>query len=74
MTRLPKIGCSKADLDTPALCVDLDALESNIQYMAETCRQNGVDWRPHSKCPKSPAIARKVVEAGASGVTFAKLG
>lgn len=68
------LGCSKADLDTPALCIDLDLFESNVRTMAELCRKRGVDWRPHSKCHKSSAIARRLVEAGAIGVTCAKLG
>lgn len=42
--------------------------------MAELCRQHGVGWRPHSKGHKSPEIARRQVEAGAIGVTCAKLG
>lgn len=68
------LGCSADELDTPALCLDLDALESNIDAVAAACRQHGKDWRPHSKCHKSPAIARKLVDAGAIGVTCAKLG
>ncbi|MCA9163628.1 MAG: DSD1 family PLP-dependent enzyme [Planctomycetales bacterium] len=70
----PLIGCTKADLDTPALYVDLDAFEFNVRTMSEACRARGVDWRPHSKCHKSSAIARELVEAGAIGVTCAKLG
>lgn len=71
---LPELGCSKADLDTPALCVDLDALEENITAMSAACREHHVDWRPHSKCHKSPLLAHKLMAAGAIGVTCAKLG
>jgi D-serine deaminase-like pyridoxal phosphate-dependent protein len=71
---LPSIGCGKNDLDTPALCVDLDVLEANIRSFVATCRQHGVNWRPHTKCHKSSAIAQKLLDAGASGVTCAKLG
>ena len=71
---LPALGCSKEDLDTPALLVDLDALEANIASMVATCRKHNVAWRPHSKCHKSPQVGRKLVEAGAIGVTCAKLG
>lgn len=71
---LPSLGCTKADLDTPALCVDLDALEANIAAMSAACRENGVDWRPHSKCHKSPLLGQKLIAAGAIGVTCAKLG
>jgi D-serine deaminase-like pyridoxal phosphate-dependent protein len=62
------------DLDTPALCIDLDVLESNIAQMAAACRRHGKAWRPHAKAHKSPIVARKQLEAGAIGVTCAKLG
>jgi len=64
---------SKQTLDTPALCLDLDVLDSNVARMAATCRENGVDWRPHCKCHKSSWIASKLTAAGAIGVTCAKL-
>lgn len=63
------------DIDTPALVVDLDVMERNIAAIAETLRSRGVAWRPHVKCHKSPAIARKLIdEAGAIGITCQKLG
>jgi len=71
---LPTIGCTKEEIDTPVLCVDLDVMEDNIRSIVATCREHGVDWRPHTKCPKSPAVAHKLIEAGAIGVTCAKLG
>jgi D-serine deaminase-like pyridoxal phosphate-dependent protein len=61
-------------LDTPALWVDLDALERNIAYLADYFRAAGVHWRPHVKGIKVPAIAHKALAAGATGVTCAKLG
>ncbi len=68
------IGCTKDDLDTPAMCIDLDILRSNIDHMASLCRQHNVAWRPHSKCHKSSTIARWQVDSGALGVTCAKVG
>jgi len=68
------IGLTKAELDTPALLVDLDTLEANIARIAATCREHGVGWRPHVKAAKSPDIARLEIAAGAIGVTCAKLG
>ena len=68
------IGTLKADLDTPALLVDLDVLEANIAAIMKTCRQHSVAWRPHSKAHKSPELARKLIAAGAIGITCAKLG
>ena len=67
------VGVNKFDLDTPVLCIDLDRMESNIQKMASHCREHGVQWRPHEKCHKTPAIALKEIEAGAIGVTCAKV-
>ncbi len=68
------VGASVNDLDTPALCVDLDAMESNIREMAAACRRQGVGWRPHAKCHKSVDVGRKLIAAGAIGLTCAKLG
>ena len=73
MNSSPPIGCAKADLDTPALCLDLDIMEANIRAMAEKCQRHGVGWRPHSKGHKLPAIAQAQIAAGAIGVTCAKL-
>ena len=69
------IGCAKADLDTPALLVDLPTLERNTGKMAETIiRDAGVGWRPHTKGMKTPALAHRLLDAGAIGITCAKLG
>ncbi len=67
------IGTLKADLDTPALCIDLPQLDSNIRKMAEFIISRGKQWRPHEKCHKTPAIALKQIAAGAIGVTCAKV-
>lgn len=68
------IGQDKNALDTPALIVDLDAMEESIARIARTCHEHGVGWRPHTKGQKTPEIVRKEIEAGAIGVTCAKLG
>jgi D-serine deaminase-like pyridoxal phosphate-dependent protein len=65
---------SPADLDTPALVFDLDLVEGNIADMAEVARAAGVHLRPHTKTHKSPLIAAMQIEAGARGITVAKLG
>jgi D-serine deaminase-like pyridoxal phosphate-dependent protein len=71
---LPPLGCTKDDLETPALCLDLDKFDANITRMVAACRQQGIAWRPHAKCHKSQAIAQRLVAAGAIGMTCAKLG
>jgi D-serine deaminase-like pyridoxal phosphate-dependent protein len=69
----PLIGCSVNEISTPFLSLDLDLFESNIQAMVATCRQHGIQWRPHSKCHKSPVIAQKLLDAGADGITCATI-
>jgi D-serine deaminase-like pyridoxal phosphate-dependent protein len=62
------------DLDTPALYVDLDVLENNIATMQMQCRAWGVELRPHVKTHKIAEIAQMQLDAGAIGITVAKLG
>ena len=66
-------GVSKWDLDTPALCVDLDALERNIATMQTRLRALKVASRPHGKTHKCPAIAKLQLAAGSIGICAAKL-
>jgi D-serine deaminase-like pyridoxal phosphate-dependent protein len=61
-------------LDTPALYVDLDVLERNIAQMQAQCRAWGVGLRPHTKTHKIPEIAQMQLDAGAIGITVAKVG
>jgi D-serine deaminase-like pyridoxal phosphate-dependent protein len=63
-----------SEIDTPALLIDLDALEWNIEKMARFVREAGCNLRPHIKVHKTPAIAHKQMQAGAIGVTCAKVG
>lgn len=67
------IGKSKWDLDSPALCVDLDKMERNIQVSHERLRGSGIGIRPHVKTHKCPDIAKRQMEAGAIGICVAKL-
>ena len=60
--------------DTPALLLDLDALESNLGTMAAYFADRPCKLRPHFKSHKCTMIARKQVELGAIGITCAKLG
>ena len=68
------VGHPIQDLDTPILLVDLDRLERNIARMRQVIiAEAGIGWRPHTKAIKTPAIAHKLLRAGAHGVTCAKL-
>ena len=71
---MTEIGLPLEELDTPALWVDLAKLERNITCVAGELASHGVQWRPHIKGIKVPAIAHKLVAAGAIGVTCGKLG
>jgi D-serine deaminase-like pyridoxal phosphate-dependent protein len=64
---------SRTSIDTPALIVDLDALERNIATMAARAKAWGVALRPHAKTHKCSAIARRQVEAGAIGIACATI-
>jgi D-serine deaminase-like pyridoxal phosphate-dependent protein len=69
-----EIGASIAEIETPALVIDLDALERNIAKMAEFARRSGVRVRPHAKTHKSPAIALRQIAQGAVGQCVQKVG
>ena len=61
------------DIETPALAVDLNALEQNIVTMASACESGNTHLRPHIKNHKCPDIAKLQIAAGATGVTCATL-
>lgn len=64
---------TRADLPTPALLLDLDAFESNVNKMFTYVKGKGRDIRPHGKTHKCPEIAKRLVQAGAVGACAAKL-
>lgn len=68
-----EIGKNIQELDTPSLWVDLDKMDTNIQMLAQYFRKAGVSWRPHTKGIKIPAIAHKLIQNGAIGITCSKL-
>lgn len=69
-----RIGDAVAAIDTPALVIDLDAFERNLQRMADFARERGVRLRPHAKMHKSAAVALRQVALGAVGVCVQKTG
>jgi D-serine deaminase-like pyridoxal phosphate-dependent protein len=68
------VGRPLSDVDSPALVIDADAMEANIRDMAAYFASAPAALRPHAKTHKSPIIARKQIDAGAIGITCAKLG
>lgn len=61
------------ELDTPALWVDLDIMEANLDRMARYTAAHGLALRPHIKTHKIPELARLQLARGAIGVTSAKV-
>lgn len=69
------IGIGKEEIDTPALLIDLEALEKNIKTMADYYRaKKGAALLPHQKGHRLPIIAKNQMDAGAKGVSMTSLG
>ena len=69
------IGMDKEEIDTPALLIDLDALEKNLRTMGDYYRRKkGSALRPHQKGHRLPIIAKKQLKAGAKGISMTSLG
>jgi len=67
-----RVGDPLAAIDTPALVIDLDALERNIERMASYATQRNLRLRPHAKTHKCAPIAKLQKAAGAVGVCVQK--
>jgi D-serine deaminase-like pyridoxal phosphate-dependent protein len=66
------VGQRREDLVTPALVLDIDAAQRNIDRMASELRRIGsTTIRPHYKTHKSPDLAQRQVLAGAGGLSMA---
>ncbi len=67
-------GDKLADIDTPALVLDLDRFDANLERMMAAAAAGGVRVRPHAKSHKSLQIAHRQIGAGAIGVCCQKIG
>jgi D-threonine aldolase len=67
------IGQSVAAIDTPALVIDLDAMERNLLAMQDFADAKGIKLRPHAKMHKSAQLALMQMQAGAVGVCVQKV-
>jgi D-serine deaminase-like pyridoxal phosphate-dependent protein len=66
------IGQRREELITPALVLDIDAAQRNIDRMASELKRMGkATIRPHYKTHKSPDLARRQLQAGAGGLSMA---
>lgn len=70
------IGKPWSELETPALMVDLDIMEANMDKMMAFLKESGagVGIRPHAKSHKTPQISKLQMAKGALGICCAKLG
>jgi D-serine deaminase-like pyridoxal phosphate-dependent protein len=62
---------NKQEIETPALLVDLDRLEANLERMAAFFRTAPAKLRPHFKNHKCLQLAARQLDAGAIGITCA---
>lgn len=68
------IGHPVEDVETPAIVIDLDVVERNLQNVAAYAQEHGLRLRPHTKTHKIPALGRRQLDSGAVGLTVAKVG
>ena len=69
----PLVGQRVDQIDSPALVVDLDAMERNITRMADFARKHQVQWRPHANAHRSAELALQMQRAGAVGACVQKI-
>jgi D-serine deaminase-like pyridoxal phosphate-dependent protein len=67
-------NCVPDDHPTPSLIVAEDIVRDNLRSMQEYCNNNNLKLRPHTKTHKSIRMAKAQIDAGASGLTVAKVG
>ena len=67
------IGKPIEEIETPALLLDVDKLQWNIDKMFKFAKKAGVNVRPHAKTFKAAAICNKLLQSGAIGLMTQKL-
>jgi len=66
------VGQRLEEVDTPALVLDLDAFEKNLNTLNASV-QNKVRVRPHAKTHKCPEVAKRQIALGAIGMCCQKV-
>lgn len=66
-------GAPETEIDTPALVLDLDAFEANLDRMAALLAPTGTKLRAHAKTHKSPVVAHLQMARGAVGQCVQKV-
>lgn len=59
---------------TPLLVLDNDAMSHNLAVMAKWCVDHGFSLMPHGKTTMAPALWRRQLAAGSTGITLATIG
>ena len=72
--RPPSSGLPVENLPTPALLIDAVVAQRNIDRLARYAAEHALHIRPHTKTHKSQMVARLQLNAGATGLTVAKVG
>ncbi len=65
------LGIRKSEIETPALLVDLDAMEQNLRRMSQFFQSRKSKLRPHFKNHRVLEMAALQMEKGAIGITCA---
>ena len=68
-----EIGMPLAEVDTPALILDLDAFEHNLKLLNDSLAGRSIKVRPHAKSHKCPEIGKRQMALGAVGVCCQKV-
>ncbi len=65
---MPQLEVPYPSLDTPAVLIDMDKLETNIKEISQAAAEAGIRLRPHVKIHQCPEIAKMQIAAGACGI------
>lgn len=68
-----RVGMHVSEVDTPALLLDLDAFERNLDRLDATLAGRNMRLRPHAKSHKTPQLALRQIARGAVGVCCQKV-
>ncbi|MBT5185927.1 MAG: DSD1 family PLP-dependent enzyme, partial [Kordiimonadaceae bacterium] len=71
--RPAEVGMSIDQIDTPALVIDLNAYERNLDKMAKLIKKSDKRLRPHAKMHKSPQVTLEQMKRGAVGACCQKV-
>ena len=67
------LSADLSQIPTPALVLDAAKVRENIERLAKYAASVGINIRPHTKTHKSRFLSRLQTEAGAIGITIAKV-